>query len=73
MNKKIVIFLLLLITVISSLMATSLSKEEIISLALSNNKTLEIAKLELQNSLNSSSVNTLLPSISLESGINLTV
>ncbi|NLZ69198.1 MAG: TolC family protein [Spirochaetales bacterium] len=72
MNKKIVIFLLLLITVISSLMATSLSKEEIISLALSNNKTLEIAKLELQNSLNSSSVNTLLPSISLESGINLT-
>lgn len=72
MNKKIMIFLLLLLTVISSVTATSLSKEEIISLALSNNKTLEIAKLELQNSLNSSSVNSLLPSISLEAGVNLT-
>lgn len=51
-------------------MAVSLSKEEVVSLALSNDKSLEIEKLSLENSINANNINTLLPSISINAGFN---
>ncbi len=70
MKNRMLFIIPLLLSIVSSLYAVELSKDEVLEQAVLNNRNLEVAKLQLNQALRLTEENSLLPNITLQSGVS---